>query len=166
MFTTALRLLGLGLHEVIHVGARADPILAAEGELTRRHDAYRAAVAGPAGAPVQPPPPRGPVPAALVRVILHWADETETVFYPAGGPAPQEGRLLEQSLECPVGEVPFDKGRARIGHGPGAVQGADGRRGHNSASKAIQPPSVRPEPSPNTSASPHRLDGWRGPRAV
>jgi hypothetical protein len=57
-------------------------MLAAEGELTGRYDAYRAAVAGPAGVPVRPAPPGGSGPAALVRVTLHWADETETVFYP------------------------------------------------------------------------------------
>jgi DNA-binding XRE family transcriptional regulator len=65
---------------------KADLILAAEGELTRRYDAYRAAAAGPADVLVQPSPPRGPGPAALVRVTLHWADETETVFYPPPGP--------------------------------------------------------------------------------
>jgi DNA-binding XRE family transcriptional regulator len=65
---------------------KPDLMLAAEGELTRRYDAYRAAAAGPAGVPVQPSPPREPGPAALVRVTLHWANETETVFYPPPGP--------------------------------------------------------------------------------
>jgi len=65
---------------------KADLVLAAEGELTRRHDAYRAAAAGPAGVPAQPSPSRGPVPVALVRVTLHWSDETDTVFYPPSGP--------------------------------------------------------------------------------
>jgi DNA-binding transcriptional regulator YhcF (GntR family) len=63
---------------------KADLMLAADGELTRRCDAYHAA-AGPADVPVQPFPPGGPGPAALVRVTLHWADETETVFYPPPG---------------------------------------------------------------------------------
>jgi hypothetical protein len=65
---------------------KADLVLAAEGELTRRHDAYRAAATGPPSVPVQPFPPCGPVPAALVRVTLHWSDETETVLHPPSGP--------------------------------------------------------------------------------
>ena len=51
-------------------------MLAADGELTRRYDAYRAAAAppgpraaGPAAAAARPP--------ALTRVTLHWSDGTE-----------------------------------------------------------------------------------------
>jgi DNA-binding transcriptional MocR family regulator len=58
---------------------KADLMLAAEGELTRRYDAYRASAAGPAAASAPPP---GPGPAALARVILHWSDGTESVVYP------------------------------------------------------------------------------------
>jgi hypothetical protein len=62
---------------------KADLMLAADGELTRRHDAYRAAAAGPAGVLGQPPPPP-PVagPPALARVTLHWSDGTESVISP------------------------------------------------------------------------------------
>jgi hypothetical protein len=63
---------------------KADLMLAAEGELTRRHDAYRAAAASPAGTPVPPPPVPGP--AALARVTLHWSDGTASTFYPPTGP--------------------------------------------------------------------------------
>ena len=56
---------------------KADLILAADGELTRRHDAYRAGLAGPA-----PAPPSVPWPQAVTRVTLHWNDGTSSVFYP------------------------------------------------------------------------------------
>ena len=65
---------------------KADIILAAEGELTRRHDAYRADLAGPASAQPSPPPPRPPS-AAPARVTLHWDDGTSSVFYPPAGTA-------------------------------------------------------------------------------
>jgi hypothetical protein len=65
---------------------KADRMLAAEGELTRRHDAHRAATT-PAGVPGQPPPPRAPGPPALARVTLHWSDGTESVISPPPGPA-------------------------------------------------------------------------------
>jgi DNA-binding transcriptional regulator YhcF (GntR family) len=61
---------------------KADLMLAADGELTRRYDAYRAAAADPAGVPAQPPPPSAPGPAALARVTLHWSDGTVNAFYP------------------------------------------------------------------------------------
>jgi hypothetical protein len=67
---------------------KADLMLAAEGELTRRHDDYRAAVAGPAGVPGQPhPPPPVAGPPTLARVTLHWSDGTESVISPPPGPA-------------------------------------------------------------------------------
>jgi DNA-binding XRE family transcriptional regulator len=66
---------------------KADLALAADGELTRRHDAYRAALAGPAPSPAPPPPPSEPVPGALASVTLHWADGTHSTFYPPTGPA-------------------------------------------------------------------------------
>ncbi len=53
--------------------------LAADGELTRRHDAYRAGLAGPA---LAPPPPAAPRPQAVTRVTLHWDEGTSSVFYP------------------------------------------------------------------------------------
>jgi hypothetical protein len=62
---------------------KADLMLAAEGELTRRYDAYRAAVASPAGIAV-PLPESGP--ASLGRVSLHWSDGTVSAFYPPPGP--------------------------------------------------------------------------------
>jgi hypothetical protein len=66
---------------------KADIILAAEGELTRRHDAYRAGLAGPARAPVQPSPPgTAAVPAALTGVTLHWSDGTATTVDPSAFP--------------------------------------------------------------------------------
>ena len=66
---------------------KADLMLAADGELTRRHDAHRAANTAPAGVPGQPPPPpRTPVPPALARVTLHWSDGTESVISPPPGP--------------------------------------------------------------------------------
>jgi DNA-binding transcriptional regulator YhcF (GntR family) len=67
---------------------KADLALAADGELTRRHDAYRAALAGPARRPASPPPLSEPLPrAALTSVTLHWADGTHSTFYPPTGPA-------------------------------------------------------------------------------
>jgi hypothetical protein len=58
-------------------------MLAAEGELTRRYDAHRAATAALAGVPRQSPsPPRAAGPPALARVTLHWSDGTESVISP------------------------------------------------------------------------------------
>ena len=57
-------------------------MLAAEGELTRRYDAYHAALAGPARGLAPPSPPHEPVPGILASVTLHWADGTHTTFYP------------------------------------------------------------------------------------
>ena len=66
---------------------KADIVLAASGELTRHHDAYRAGLAGPAGIPPQPSlPSPGPAPAALAQVTLHWDDGTSSVIYPPVGP--------------------------------------------------------------------------------
>jgi hypothetical protein len=56
---------------------KADLILAADGELTRRHDTYRAGLAGPA-----PAPPAVARPQAVTRVTLHWDDGTSSVFHP------------------------------------------------------------------------------------
>ena len=64
---------------------KADLALAADGELTRRHDAHRAALAGPAPSPA--PPLSEPAPGALASVTLHWADGTHSTFYPPTGPA-------------------------------------------------------------------------------
>ena len=61
---------------------KADLVLAAEGELTRRYDAYHAALAGPARDLAPPSPPHEPVPGILASVTLHWADGTHTTFYP------------------------------------------------------------------------------------
>ena len=66
---------------------KADIILAAEGELTRRYDAYRAGLAGPAPAHPSPPSPGAPS-AALARVALHWTDGTVTTVCPPGSPVP------------------------------------------------------------------------------
>jgi DNA-binding transcriptional MocR family regulator len=66
---------------------KADLALAADGELTRRHDAHRAALAGPARNPAPPPPPHEPMPGTLASVTLHWADGTHSTFYPPTGPA-------------------------------------------------------------------------------
>jgi hypothetical protein len=66
---------------------KADIMLAASGELTRRYDAYRAGTAGPVGIPAQPSPqPPGPGPAALARVTLHWSDGTASVICPPPAP--------------------------------------------------------------------------------
>ncbi len=59
---------------------KADLILAADGELTRRHDTYRAGLAGPVG-----PAPAPPQPPAVTQVTLHWDDGTTSVFYPPSG---------------------------------------------------------------------------------
>lgn len=61
---------------------KADLVLAAEGELTRRYDAYHAALAGHAPCPAPPLPPHEPVPGIVASVTLHWADGTHTTFYP------------------------------------------------------------------------------------
>ena len=66
---------------------KADLMLAADGELTRRYDVYHAATAAPVGDPGQPPPPV-PGPPALARVTLHWSDGTESVISPPAGPGP------------------------------------------------------------------------------
>jgi Helix-turn-helix domain/Bacterial regulatory proteins, gntR family len=68
---------------------KADVILAAGGELTRLHDAYRAAGSAPAApwpAAASPPAPTGP--GALACLALHWADGTVTTLYPPGSPLP------------------------------------------------------------------------------
>jgi hypothetical protein len=62
---------------------KADIMLAAGGELTRRYDAYRAGTAGPARVPGPPPVP---APAALARVTLHWSDGTASVICPPFAP--------------------------------------------------------------------------------
>jgi Helix-turn-helix domain len=59
---------------------QADGVLAADGELTRRYDAYRAAV--PADAPAAPAPAPVPRP-LLVRMTLHWSDGTTTTARPS-----------------------------------------------------------------------------------
>jgi DNA-binding transcriptional MocR family regulator len=62
---------------------KADLLLAAEGELTGRYDAHRAATA-PAGIPGQPSPqPRAAEPPALTRVTLHWSDGTAATVDPS-----------------------------------------------------------------------------------
>jgi len=61
---------------------KADILLAADGELTRRYDAYRAAAAGPAGGPAPPGAAAAPRP-LLVRVTLHWSDGTTTTASPS-----------------------------------------------------------------------------------
>jgi hypothetical protein len=67
---------------------KADLVLAADGGLTRRYDAYRAAAAGPPGSGQPPPPPRVPGPSALARVTLHWSDGTESILCPPSRPGP------------------------------------------------------------------------------
>jgi hypothetical protein len=66
---------------------KTDLALAAEGELTRLHDAYRAGTASPASE--QPPTP-APVPvpraASLVRMTIHWSDGTVTTVCPPAPP--------------------------------------------------------------------------------
>ena len=71
---------------------KADLALAAGGELTRLHDAYRAETAAPAEVPVQAAAPPAPVtaavPAALTGVTFHWSDGTATTVDPSGFPVP------------------------------------------------------------------------------
>ena len=61
---------------------KADILLAAQGELTSRYDAYRAAAACPASWPAPPGPAAAPRP-LLVRMTLHWSDGTTTTARPA-----------------------------------------------------------------------------------
>jgi DNA-binding XRE family transcriptional regulator len=65
---------------------KTDLALAAGGELTRLHDAYRAGTAGPVSE--EPPPPPVPVPraASLVRMTMHWSDGTVTTVCPPAPP--------------------------------------------------------------------------------
>jgi Bacterial regulatory proteins, gntR family len=63
---------------------QADTVLAAGGELTRLHDAYRAETAGPVLSPDRPAGPDDS-PAALTRMTLHWSDGTSTTVYPPVG---------------------------------------------------------------------------------
>jgi hypothetical protein len=63
---------------------KADLILAAGGELTRRYDAHRAATAAPDQPCTQP---RTPGPPALSRVTFHWTDGTESTFCPPALPS-------------------------------------------------------------------------------
>lgn len=62
---------------------KTDLALAAGGELTRLHDAYRAGTVSPASEE-QPPPASVPVPraASLVRMTMHWSDGTVTTVCP------------------------------------------------------------------------------------
>ena len=63
-------------------------MLAADGELSRRYDVYRAATAAPADVTGQPPPPpRAAGPPALARVTMHWTEGTESILCPPPGPA-------------------------------------------------------------------------------
>jgi hypothetical protein len=59
---------------------KTDLALAADGELTRLYDAYRAEPARPADAPWPPSPP------ALTHLTLHWSDGTATTAYPSDFP--------------------------------------------------------------------------------
>jgi hypothetical protein len=59
-------------------------MLAADGELTRRYDAYRAATAGQPASQAPVPAPRP----LLIRMTLHWSDGTTTTACPSGSPAP------------------------------------------------------------------------------
>jgi hypothetical protein len=63
---------------------QADAVLAAGGELTRLHDAYRAETAGPVLSPGHPAGPDDS-PAALTRMTLHWSDGSSTTFFPLVG---------------------------------------------------------------------------------
>jgi hypothetical protein len=67
---------------------KADLALAAGGQLTRLHDAYRAETAAPAQAPAQsaavPPTAGAAVPVSLAGVTLHWSDGTVTTVDPPG----------------------------------------------------------------------------------
>jgi hypothetical protein len=60
---------------------KTDLALAADGELTRLYDAYRAEPARPADAPWPPPSPP-----ALTHLTLHWSDGTATTAYPSDFP--------------------------------------------------------------------------------
>ena len=60
---------------------KADLVLAVDGELTRRYDAYRAAAS--IDVPGQWAPP--PTPATLARVTFHWSDGTESTVYQSSG---------------------------------------------------------------------------------
>jgi DNA-binding transcriptional MocR family regulator len=68
---------------------KTDRALAADGQLTRLHDAYRAEGARPANVPEQPSgqaPGADAGPAALTHLTLHWSDGTATTAYPSGFP--------------------------------------------------------------------------------
>ena len=67
---------------------KADLTLAAGGELTRLHDAYRAETPSPAdtGQPGTPPPDGPAGPPALTYLTLHWSDGTATSAYPSDFP--------------------------------------------------------------------------------
>jgi hypothetical protein len=66
---------------------KTDLALAAGGELTRLHDAYRAGTAGPVSEE-RPPPAFVPVPraASLVRMTMHWSDGSVTTVCPPAPP--------------------------------------------------------------------------------
>jgi hypothetical protein len=61
---------------------KTDLALAADGELTRLYDAYRAEAVTPADDPPPPPPP------ALTHLTLHWSDGTCHHRLPIGFPRP------------------------------------------------------------------------------
>jgi hypothetical protein len=65
---------------------KTDLALAAGGELTRLHDAYRAGTANPVSE--GPPPASVPVPraASLIRMTMHWSDGTVTTVCPPAPP--------------------------------------------------------------------------------
>lgn len=65
---------------------KSDIVLAAEGELTRRYDAYRAGLVGPARSAEPPPPLSEPRPRTITSVTLHWSDGTVSAFYSPPGP--------------------------------------------------------------------------------
>jgi hypothetical protein len=65
---------------------KTDLALAAGGELTRLHDAYRAGTPGPLPQPDQQPPAPEPPALALARVVLHWTDGTASIMYPPSFP--------------------------------------------------------------------------------
>jgi hypothetical protein len=70
---------------------KTDLALAAGGELTRLHDAYRAEAARPAdatGAAAPLPPAADADPPALTHLTLHWSDGTATTAYPGSFPGP------------------------------------------------------------------------------
>jgi hypothetical protein len=76
-----------------------DLALAAGGELTRLHDAYRAGTAGRVSE--EPPPACVPVPrrASLVRMTMHWSDGTVTTVCPPAPPPPYSP--TKPSPPCP-----------------------------------------------------------------